>query len=307
MFQELLQALANHLVNRGKVHRVRGDFDISVMTTLWILANPDTFRSVALRFNCQPGSVYFRYSYLIETLREMAPQYIKWPDAAERIRIAMAFEAYSGFPGIVGVIDGTHNMITAPVVQKRRYRNRYHTFSLNTQVLCDQNLLIRDPYIGEPGSVHDMRMLRGSPLYARLLTGNEDFIPPEEPVRGDGAYTLMSSLLVPFRNVGILTEQQRRYNRMFCRNRARIEHAFAKAFGQWRRMKSLHVLNMDVAVDHIMACFVLHNYMILEGEVLLVSLHSITQFLNDFCFSVPKTCKGTFANHVFLFFYFWLE
>ncbi|KAK3931999.1 ATP-dependent helicase/nuclease subunit A [Frankliniella fusca] len=34
-------------------------------------------------------------------------------------------------------------------------------------------------------------------------------------------------------------------------------------------MKMLQCVNLDIATDHIMACFVLHNFMILNGEVLM--------------------------------------
>ena len=51
-----------------------------------------------------------------------------------------------------------------------------------------------------------------------------------------------------------------------------MEHCFGKAFGQWRRMKFMYSLNIELAVDHIVSCFVLHNFMILNGEVLIVSI-----------------------------------
>ena len=280
-FQALLLVVANHLVGMERVQRVRTPLDIVLLMVLWVLANPDTFRSVALRFGCQPGTVYFHYSYIIECLREMAPTYIRWPNANERAEIKEAFQAYSGFPGIIGVIDGTHNVITAPVRQKRRYRNRFQSYSLNTQVVCDHTLLIREIHIGEVGSVFDQRALSRSPLYRKLLEALQEFLGFDEHLIGDGAYTLIRSLLVPFRNIGNLTPQQRLYNQLLSRCRARIEHAFGKAFGQWRRMKFLHCVNLDIAVDHIMACFVLHNFMILHGEVMLVSIIFRILFLEE--------------------------
>lgn len=33
----------------------------------------------------------------------------------------------------------------------------------------------------------------------------------------------------------------------------------------------LHVLNSEIAIDHFTACYVLHNFMILNGERLIVS------------------------------------
>ncbi|XP_034236326.1 uncharacterized protein LOC117642351 [Thrips palmi] len=271
-YETLLETLAHHLVYSGKVQRVRTPLDIPLLMVLWILANPDSFRSVALRFGVLPGTVYYHYAYIIEVLRELAPKYIQWPDAEERIVIKGSFQAYSGFPGIVGVVDGTYNNITAPIEQPDRYINRHDTFSFNTSVVCDHTLLIRDIHLGEVGSIHDQRVFRRSPLYQRLLNDDQQqLIAVDEHLIGDGAYSVSETnfIMSPFRNRGNMTELQRRFNYALCWCRARIEHTFGKAFGQWRRMKMLQCVNLDIATDHIMACFVLHNFMILNGEVLI--------------------------------------
>jgi len=78
--------------------------------------------------------------------------------------------------------------------------------------------------------------------------------------------------MTPFRNRGNLTAAQRAYNYALCMSRVRIEHAFGKAFGQWRRMRMLHCLSPEIAVDHITTCFVLHNFMILSGKTLVASI-----------------------------------
>jgi len=164
---------------------------------LWILANPDTFRSVALRFGCQPGVVYFHYAYIIENIREMAPRYIQWPNAEERAGIKQRFEDYSGIPGVVGAIDGSFNTVTAPLVDTASYRNRHHQYAYNSMVVCDDNLLIRDMHIGEAGSMHDQRVFRRSPLCRSLLTDeNNDFLEPDEHIIGDKAYKLTSFVCI---------------------------------------------------------------------------------------------------------------
>lgn len=191
LLQVLLETLAHHLVYSGRVQRVRNSLDIPLLMVLWILANPDTFRSVALRFGVLPGVVYFHYAYIVEALREMRPKYVQWPDENERALIKARFEEYSGFPGIAGVIDGTYNTITAPVEQRDRYINRHHLFSFNTSVVCDHTLLIRDMHIGEVGSLPDQRTFRRSPLYKKLLEDNDQqYLLVDEHLIGDGAYTL---------------------------------------------------------------------------------------------------------------------
>lgn len=83
---------------------------------VWLMATPDSFRSVALRFGVHPSNLYYFYGYVIEALREIMPQYISWPSAEDRAEAKAAFLKASGFCGVVGCIDCTHIYVTAPVV-----------------------------------------------------------------------------------------------------------------------------------------------------------------------------------------------
>lgn len=166
---------------------------------IWIIATPDSFRSVALRFGVRPSTLWYFYSYIIEALREMAPRFITWPDAEERADISAAFLRATGFPSVIGCVDGTHVNITAPVRDRNNFINRHHTYSINVQAVVDNNLLVRDLHVGEPGSMQDRRVFRRSPLYSRLLQGQG--ITRDQHLLGDGGYTLTDfvsfSIIVP--------------------------------------------------------------------------------------------------------------
>lgn len=75
-------------------------------------------------------------------------------------------------------------------------------------------------------------------------------------------------MLTPFARAGHLTNEQVDFNKLLSQCRVRVENAFARAKGKWRRLKYLHVRIPDNAVDHIIASFVLHNFTILHGDVL---------------------------------------
>ncbi|KAJ8953818.1 hypothetical protein NQ318_006666 [Aromia moschata] len=74
------------------------------------------------------------------------------------------------------------------------------------QVVCDHIRKIRDVFIGYPGSVHDARVFRNSPLCANLAEMCGQYV-----LLGDSAYPL-KALLVPFKDRGQLTERQINYN-----------------------------------------------------------------------------------------------
>lgn len=191
--QLLLLAVGNHLENKGRLRRVsKKGLDFSLMMVLWILASPDTFRAVGVKFGVAEQTVHFHYTYIILALREMAPRYVKWPNAFERELISGIFEALYGYPSVCGCIDGCLICITAPLEQPQQYVDRHHQYSLILQGVCDHNLLFRDFYIGQPGSVGDKRTFKRSPLGRNIL--RQPAVVGDNHLLGDGGYTLTSKV-----------------------------------------------------------------------------------------------------------------
>ena len=169
LFQLLLVAVGRHLVINNRLRRLsKKGLDFSLMMVIWILATPDTFRSVGVKFGVSKSTVHFHYAYILEALREMAPQYVKWPNAYEREVISNIFEESYGYPSVCGCIDRCLIRLTAPLEQPQEYIDRPHQHSILLQAVCDHNLLFRDVYIGEPGSVGDKRTFKRSPIGGRL-------------------------------------------------------------------------------------------------------------------------------------------
>lgn len=118
-------------------------------------------------------------------------------------------------------------------------------------------MIFIDAFAGWPGSVHDARVFRNSPIIAEMEKLNVDM-----HVLGDSAYPLSLSLLTPFRNTGNLTEKERKFNLLHSSARSAIERAFGLLKGKFRRLKSL-----DISLEHkipevIMSCVRLHNFII---------------------------------------------
>lgn len=108
------------------------------------------------------------YSYIIS--HNLAPRYIRFPrNVNEMTDIKNQFEAQYNFPGILGVIDGTHIAVTAlPLEIENAYINRKGFHSINTQIVCDGNMLITNINAGYPGSTHDAFIFGGSILNTSL-------------------------------------------------------------------------------------------------------------------------------------------
>lgn len=108
------------------------------------------------------------YSRIIS--QNLAQKYIRFPRSLDEMAETKAlFEALFNFPGILGVVDGTHVALTAlPLEIENAYVNRKGFHSINTQIVCNANMLITNINARFPGSTHDAFIFGGSVLNTRL-------------------------------------------------------------------------------------------------------------------------------------------
>ncbi|KAJ8929185.1 hypothetical protein NQ314_018134 [Rhamnusium bicolor] len=216
---------------------------------LWFAANETaSYRDVSDRFNI---------SIII-----LSPQFINWPINEEKNEIE-AFFRQNGFAGVIGVIDGTHIRIDKPADDPDSYLNRKHFYSIQAQVVCDHRKRIRDIFVGYPGSVHDSRVFRTSPLCETLHEKCGNFF-----IIGDIGYPCLTNLLTPFKDRGQLTRHQRNYNYKLSQNRYLVEHCFGYFKQKFRQLYHIKLRKIPNVVHFIRACAVLHNLSI-EDEFLM--------------------------------------
>lgn len=105
-----------------------------------------------------------------------------------------------------------------------------------------------------PGSVHDARILRCSPLFA-AFEGNQP--PLDGIILGDSGYMVRSWLMTPLLNPR--TPAERRYNFAHSSTRATIERGIGVAKQRWRCLRNGLRLQPKKASRVINVCFMLHN------------------------------------------------
>lgn len=98
----------------------------------------------------------------------LGPIYIRFPVTEEEITaIKLDFEEKMQIPGIIGLIDGAQvGLSGVPSEIEIPFVNRKHVHSINVQIVCDSNMLIRNINARFPGSTHDSYVFRNS----RVLT-----------------------------------------------------------------------------------------------------------------------------------------
>lgn len=182
--------------------------------------------------------------------------------ADQKMRESMATFEEGGFPGVVGLIDGTHVRIRAPMEEPDAYINRKKFHSINVQVICDENMVFTDILAGWPGSVHDSRVLRNSNVYnmaANKFPGNAHLL-------GDGGYPLQTWLMTPYRDNGHLTPEQTFFNSVLSSNRQTVERSIRLLKGRWRKLQYLDHLDQKLIVLIIISGCVLHNVCLLHDD-----------------------------------------
>ncbi|XP_066596578.1 putative nuclease HARBI1 [Prorops nasuta] len=213
-----------------------------LLLTLWRLGTPDSFRSICERFG--PSNEYLE-------------------------EVMNGFENSSGFPRVIGAIDGTHINIPAPKDNHASYVNRKGHHSIQLQAICDHKCRFTHVYTGQVGSVHDQRVFRQSEVESYL--GDDLKFPQDCHLVSDLAYKLHENLLTPYRDDGHLTERQLNYN--WCHSSARIaiERAFGLLKGRFRSLLTVFAMQrLDLIPMHILACCILHNICLLQNDELIV-------------------------------------
>ncbi|KAK3915279.1 Protein ALP1-like [Frankliniella fusca] len=156
-FEDLVHVIWNHIGEDYVRRNDELDLRSILLLVVWLLPTPDTFRSVALQFIFTPPLLHYHYEKIISGLFQ------------QRNIIKDVCQRRSSFPGVVGAIDASYiPLCSAPQIDPQRYVNRHHDYAISLAGVVDPTLLFRDIYVGEPGSLHDSRVFRRSPLSSKI-------------------------------------------------------------------------------------------------------------------------------------------
>ncbi|XP_070406843.1 uncharacterized protein [Nothobranchius furzeri] len=221
-----------------------------VAIALWKLANNSEYRSIWLLFGVSTTSVCCCVQDFCKAVCKILP--------AE----------------CVGAIDGSHIPIIAPQEFHTDYFNRKGWHSIIIQGIVDGRGMFWNVNAGQPGSLHDPRVLRLSTFWDLVAHGqlhptstkNIEGINVGFYVLGDSAYPLQNWLLKPFSDNGRLTAEQQAYNRKTSRARVVVENAFGRLKGRWRCLLKRNDSDVELLKYMVLTCCVLYNICESHGE-----------------------------------------
>jgi hypothetical protein len=168
-FEAILQQIAICPEVRKKDQNMHGgrrqiNIEKTLLIVLWTLATPDSYRSVADRFNVTESSVYNCLNSIIKAINNnLSKIYIKWPKQHEKLSATRMFAKY-GLQSVLGAVDGCHIPIKRPQEYGNDYFNRKKFYSIVLQGICSRKLMFIDVDCSWPGSVHDARVFRTSDM-----------------------------------------------------------------------------------------------------------------------------------------------
>ncbi|XP_054084102.1 putative nuclease HARBI1 [Zeugodacus cucurbitae] len=114
---------------------------------------------------------------------------------AEVMSAKRYFYEKTGFPGVIGCVDGTHIKIIGPSKNiQHLYYNRKGFFSIN---VCDCKMRIRYLDARHPGSAHDSLIWNTSQV-RRFLQEKQDAGERNSWILGDAGYPLELFLMTPY-------------------------------------------------------------------------------------------------------------
>ncbi|KAH7958575.1 hypothetical protein HPB49_002904 [Dermacentor silvarum] len=241
--------------------------ELRLLVFLFWLGCGAAFRVVAACFNIPRTTTFRMVTSVLKLMVKRVNKMVYFPKPECLPQIEAGFCTMSKndhFDGFVGAIDGCHIRIQAPAGMHQDYFNRKQFYSIQLQAVCDHHGIFIDIFVGFPGSVHDTRVLKNSPIYTRSL-----YPPPGYAILGDSGYPNIAAPIVittPYKDATRPTEL--RFNAAHARARSVVERAFGLMKGRWRSVftKALEV-SVYKAPDVVAACAAMHNVCMRMGDI----------------------------------------
>ena len=162
-FKLILEKIENHPVFHN--NSFCGQTDVRIQLALCperfgCYGNRISSVRIARAYGVGRGTVSLFTMRVIKATLSYKYEFLSWPSQNERKKTSFRFASKYGFPGCVGVVDGTHIILDQkPSLDPETYWTRKQKYALNAQVVCNDARKIIFFQEGWPGSVFDCTCL----------------------------------------------------------------------------------------------------------------------------------------------------
>ncbi|XP_033755823.1 putative nuclease HARBI1 [Pecten maximus] len=201
---------------------------IQVLTCLRFLAKGDYLSEIADIHGISKSSSCLVVHRVVNAICNQLKNINFQTGTGEVRKVKSDFHKISGFPNVVGAIDGTHIPIQGMSSDdEHTYVCRKGFHSINVQGVVNSDLRFTNAVCKFPGSTHDSFILQSSCLpdvVSNLQDGGW--------LLGDSGYPLKEWLMTPIGHPR--AGQEERYNLAHCRTRNVVERAFGVLKARFR-------------------------------------------------------------------------
>lgn len=107
----------------------------------------------------------------------LLPDYLCMPnDVSSLERLIAGWEQKTGFPMVIGAVDGTHIPIMEPYVNPQDYFAYKMKYTLNVQGVCDYSGKFIDVDIRWSGGIHDAKVFVNSSINKLLKAQKQPYL-----------------------------------------------------------------------------------------------------------------------------------
>ena len=160
------------------------------------------------------GSVTLNVNWVITAVLSLKDEFLKWPDAIQRKKIARWFLNEHWIPNVIGVVDGTHiHLSQKPAINGEVYYTQKGCYWINAQIVCNYIKTITYCLVGWPGSVFDQTVFSQSSLSKQT----EHYFSKGEFLLGNSGYTGTPQMLTPYCNPRAKLPDNREFNLFFLK------------------------------------------------------------------------------------------
>ena len=274
-FRYILDLIKDHAVFDSKTKRM-APASHQLMVFLKYVGTEGTGASNSNQratFGVGYGTASLYRKRVTKSLRALSSEYIKWPNAEERIKISKEIQSQYDFPHCVGIADGTlFPLAFEPQTEDAPdYSGRKYGYSLTTMVICDHTRRIRHYLAGFPGSAHDNRVFKAT----KIALHPEHYFDKRQYLIGDSAFENQPFMVSAFKKPKgtAIPAKHEQFNEKLARLRIISEHCIGMLKGRFPWLRSVRMLitedkeSLQKILKLLEATVVLHNILIETGEL----------------------------------------
>jgi len=168
---------------------------------------------------------------VLPVLRQVGEATLGWPEPPKRGHGKRLDQVWQEQPDLFAYVDATEQRIRRASnddQQKKDYSGKKKQHTRKTQLIVNEDGIVRDLSQSSPGSKHDRKHFSGSGAAAK--------IPKETTVGGDSGYQGIQddlpdhSVITPFKKSKLhpLTDEQKLLNQEFARGRIIVENTICQ-------------------------------------------------------------------------------